>query len=117
MGLQTVKTTINTGATVFAKIDATALGGFSLDATGLTLGDTLPAGTAIIANEATRVATVVDADGDTPLGLLKNDVVIAAGAEIAVVTSGVVYARRIPAAAKTAAIKAKLPKITFSESF
>lgn len=117
MGLQPVKTTVNTGNVVFQRITEMAQGGFSLDATGLTAGDTLPAGSAIIIDAATRKATVVDADADTPHGLLYEDVVIADNAEISVVTAGTVYARRIPAAAKTAAIIAKLPKITYSQSF
>jgi hypothetical protein len=118
MGLSTVKTTVNTGAVVFQRVDTMLQGGASLDATGLTVGNTLAAGTAIIVDEATRKATVVDADTDAPTGLLYNDVVIAADAEIAVVIEGVVYERRIShAASKTAAIKAKMPRITFSNSF
>lgn len=118
MGLEPVKTTVNTGVVVFQRVDTMLQGGASLDATGLTAGDTLAAGTAIIVDEATRKATVVDADGDSPTGLLYTDVVIADDAEVAVVLEGVVYARRIShAASKTTAIKAKMPRITFSQSF
>lgn len=118
MGLAPTKTSASSATVVFHRIDTTLPGGASLDATGLTAGDTLAAGTAIIVDEATRKATVVDADADTPTGLLKDDVVIADDAEIAVVLEGVVYTRRIShAASKTTAIKAKMPRITFSNSF
>ena len=115
MGLVPVKTTTSTGVVVFQSVTEVAQGGFSLDSTGLTLGNTLAAGTAIVINEATRKATIADEDTDTPTGLLQDDVIIAANAEVAIVTAGTVYARRIPAI--TSALKAKLPKITFSQSF
>jgi hypothetical protein len=116
--LAITSTAADSGKVVFQKIVEVAQGGFALDATGLTLGATLAAGTAIIIDEATRKATVVDADTDNPTGLLKNDVVIEADAPVAIVTGGTVYARRIThAPSKTAAIVAKLPKITFSQSF
>lgn len=118
MGLTPVKTAASNGVVVFQRVDTMLQGGASLDATGLTAGNTLAAGTAIIVNEATRKATVVSADSDTPTGLLKDDVVIADNAEIAVVLEGVVYTRRVShAASKTAAIIAKMPRITFSNSF
>jgi aspartate oxidase len=118
MGLIPVKTTASNGVVVFQRIDTVLQGGASLDATGLTAGDTLAAGTAIIVDEATRKATVVDADTDTPTGLLASDVTIADDAEVVVVLEGVVYKRRIShAASKTSAIIAKLPRITFSNSF
>jgi hypothetical protein len=118
MGLAPVKTSASANSVVFQRVDTTLQGGASLDATGLTAGNTLAAGTAIIVDESTRKATVVDADGDTPTGLLYHDVTIADDAEVAVVLEGVVYERRIShAASKTAAIKAKMPRITFSNSF
>lgn len=118
MGLTPIKTTVSAGVPVFQSVVEVAQGGFSLDATGLTAGATLAAGTAIIVDEATRKATVVDADTDNPMGLLQEDVVIAANAEVSIVTAGTVYARRVAhAPSKTAGIIAKLPKITFSQSF
>jgi len=118
MGLTPVKTTASNGTVVFQRVDTVLQGGASLDATGLTAGATLAAGTAIIVDESTRKATVVDADADTPTGLLMNDIVIADDAEVVVVLEGVVYKRRVShAASKTAAIIAKLPRITYSNSF
>ncbi|MDO6389004.1 hypothetical protein Q4E40_02610 [Pontibacter sp. BT731] len=118
MGLAPIKTSVSAGVPVYQKVAEVLQGGASLDATGLTAGSVLAAGTAIIVDEATRKATVVDADTDVPTGLLYEDVVVEANAQVSVVLAGTVYARRIShAPSKTAAIIAKLPKITFSQSF
>ena len=59
MGFGITKTTVNRGLTVFQRIFETAMGGFTLTTTGLTLATVLPAGTVMAFNEATRLATVV----------------------------------------------------------
>ncbi|OLY92502.1 hypothetical protein SAMN05444008_102378 [Cnuella takakiae] len=115
MGLQPVKTTFSSGVPVWQKVDQTAQGGFVLDTTGLTLGNTIAAGTAIVIDEATRKAKPTTADTDTPAGLLYEDVKIEVGATLDVVIAGTIYARRGPAV--SAALKAKMPRITFSNSF
>lgn len=51
----------------------------------------------------------------TPKGLLHNDTTATGGEQCGVVLRGTVYSRRIPAS--TAAIKALLPNIVFSESY
>lgn len=56
MGLQIVKTIVANGVTVFQDIDETAQGGFTLITTNLVIGDTLPAGTPMYYDEATRTA-------------------------------------------------------------
>lgn len=100
---------------VFQTMHESAQGGFTLDITGLTVGANVPAGTAVVLNEATRMAKPVTADSDTPGGLVYFDVVVKAGAQVAVVRRGTVYARRIPTLSAT--LRAKLPNIIFSESF
>lgn len=103
------------GVPAFQTVLDVAQGGFTLDTTGLTAGTTLAAGRAMIVNEATRIATPTTADANTPTGLLYEDVVVGPNTTVTVVTAGTVYNRRIPVL--SAALKAKLPRITFSESF
>jgi hypothetical protein len=106
---------------IFQKILETARGGFSLDATGLTDGETIPAGTPIAFDEATRKAKKATLTGTAPdqtsdaKGLLKNDVIIEANAPVDVVLRGTVYARRVTPAIVATHRKA-LPLIIFSES-
>lgn len=112
--LQPVKTTYSYGVEIWQTVLETAQGGFSLDPTGLTLGDTIPAGTPIVFDEATRKAKI-GGDTDAVKGLLYEDVTVAQDAPITVVIRGTVYARRIPAVSNT--IKAKIPNIIFSQSY
>lgn len=106
---------------IFQKILETARGGFTLDATGLTVGETISAGTPMVFDEATRKAkkailTGVDPDKVSDAkGLLKNDVIIEANAPVDVVLRGTVYARRVTPAIVATHRKA-LPLIIFSES-
>lgn len=106
---------------VFQKVLETARGGFTLDATGLTAGQTIPAGTPIAFDEATRKAKKATLTGTAPnqttdaKGLLYTDVVIEANAPIDVVLRGTVYARRVTAGIDPVHRKA-LPLIIFSES-
>ena len=102
---------------VFQKVLETARGGFSLNATGLTEGSVLKAGTPIAFDEATRVATVAKADGTDVKGLLYDDVTVIGSAPLAVVIRGTVYGNRIDPDKLTAQVKAKLPLIIFSKSF
>ena len=113
LGLKKVK-----GASVkpiFQKVLETARGGFSLDATGLTAGDTIPAGTAIAFDEATRKAKLANVDGTDAKGLLYEDVKVVNGTPLDVVLRGTVYENRIPVVSDE--IKAALPLIIFSKSF
>jgi hypothetical protein len=64
--LAITSTDANLAGVVYQKIVEVAQGGYALDATGLTAGTVLAAGTAIIVDDATRKATVVDADTDAP---------------------------------------------------
>lgn len=102
---------------IFQKVLETARGGFSLNATGLTEGGTLKAGTPMAFDETTRIAKVANADGTDVKGLLYDDVRIEGSAPVAVVTRGTVYENRLVPAQVTAAVKAKLPLIIFSKSF
>lgn len=97
--------------TVFANVLETTLGGFGLDTTGLTAGQTLAAGTAMGFDEATRMAKP---DAVNPKGLLFESVEIGPGTTVDVVMRGTVYENRIPAI--TDANKAKMPNIIFSKS-
>lgn len=106
---------------VFQKVLETARGGFTLDATGLTVGDTIPAGTPMVFDEATRKAKKAALTGTAPdqvsdaKGLLYTDLKIEANTPVDVVLRGTVYARRVTPAINTAHKKA-LPLIIFSES-
>ena len=100
---------------IFQKVLETARGGFSLDTTGLTAGDIIPAGTAIAFDEATRKAKKANDNGSDVKGLLYEDVKVVNGAPVDVVIRGTVYENRIPAVSSQ--IKAKLPLIIFSKSF
>lgn len=106
---------------VFQKVLETARGGFTLDATGLTVGQTIPAGTPMVFDEATRKAKKAALTGTAPdqasdaKGLLYTDVKIEANAPIDIVLRGTVYARRVTPAINAAHKKA-LPLIIFSES-
>lgn len=117
MALQPVKTnTSGTGIPIFQAVDHTLRGGLTLDATGLTAGDILKAGTPIAADETTRKAKVAKADGTDVTGLLYEDVVIEPNANIDVVIEGIVYENRIDAVA--APVKTALKgSIIFSKSF
>lgn len=107
---------------VFQKILETARGGFTLDMTGLTEGNVIPAGTPITFDEATRKAKVAALTGTAPnqtsdaKGLLYASVKIRKNAPIDVVLRGTVYNRRVTPAINDAHKKA-LPLIIFSESF
>lgn len=57
--LQPVKTTLNSGVPVYQQRHETAQGGFVLDHSTLTVGDTVKAGQPVGYNEATRKANVV----------------------------------------------------------
>lgn len=57
--LQPVKTTVNGGIQAFQKVIENAQGGFVLDHSTLTVGDTVKAGHPLSLNEATRKANVV----------------------------------------------------------
>lgn len=59
MGLQPVKTTVNGGIPVFQSRLESAYGGFVLDHSTLTVGDTVKAGQPLGYDEATRKAKVV----------------------------------------------------------
>ena len=106
---------------IFQKVLETARGGFTLDATGLTAGETIPAGTPMVFDEETRKAKKATLTGVDPdevsdaKGLLYTDVVIEANAPVDVVLRGTVYARRVTPAIDEAHRKA-LPLIIFSES-
>lgn len=106
---------------IFQKILETARGGFTLDATGLTAGETITAGTPMVYDEATRKAKKATLTGTAPdqtsdaKGLLKNDVIIEANAPVDVVLRGTVYARRVTPAIAATHRKA-MPLIIFSES-
>ncbi|OBW43494.1 hypothetical protein AB670_00023 [Chryseobacterium sp. MOF25P] len=106
---------------IFQKILETARGGFSLDMTGLTVGETISAGTPMTFDEATRKAKKATLTGDEPdevsdaKGLLKNDVIIEDAAPVDVVLRGTVYARRVTPSIDQAH-RDVLPLIIFSES-
>ena len=100
---------------IFQKVLETARGGFALDVTGLTAGDTIPAGTVIAFDEATRKAKLANEDGSDAKGLLYEDVKVVKGIPVDVVTRGTVYENRIPEVSDE--IKAALPLIIFSKSF
>lgn len=106
---------------IFQKILETLRGGASLDMTGLTAGETIPAGTPMTFDEATRKAKKATLTGTAPdqtsdaKGLLKNDVIIEANAPVDVVLRGTVYARRVTPAINATHRKA-MPLIIFSES-
>lgn len=59
MGLQPVKTTVNSGVPVFQTRLESAYGGFVLDHSTLTVGDTVKAGQPLGYDESTRLAKVV----------------------------------------------------------
>lgn len=119
MALQPVKKNIGDGGIpIFQSVDHTLRGGATLDATGLTAGAILKAGTPMYVNEATRKATVaVTTSGKSnAVGLLYEDVIVEANANVDVVIEGIVYENRIPAVADE--VKAALQgQIIFSKSF
>lgn len=120
MALQPVKKTIgNGGIPVFQAVNHTLRGGATLDATGLTAGAILKAGTPMSVDEATRKATVAVTDRlgkSNAVGLLYEDVVIEANANVDVVIDGIVYENRIDAVANE--VKSALQgQIIFSKSF
>lgn len=100
---------------IFQKVLETARGGFSLDTTGLTADEIIPAGTAISYDETTRKAKVANVDGSDVKGLLYEDVKVTNGAPVDVVIRGTVYLNRIPETPEE--VIAALPLIIFSESF
>lgn len=100
MALEPIKS--NVGSTyipIFQAVDHTLRGGAVLDATGLTAGEILKAGTPMYVNEATRKAVKATIDGvsnkSNANGLLYEDVVIEANAFVDVVIEGIVYENRI----------------------
>ncbi|WP_018674847.1 hypothetical protein [Riemerella columbina] len=101
---------------VWAKVLETAKGGFSLNKTGLTVGDILPAGTPIAFDETTRIAKKAKADGTDVGGMLYDDIIIGENAPLTVVTRGTAYEKRITGI--TPQIKEKLKGlIIFSQSY
>lgn len=58
MGLQQVKTDLNAGVPIWQKILMYAQGGFTLDYTGFTAGDTIKAGSIVGFDESTRIAKI-----------------------------------------------------------
>lgn len=59
MSLKFKKETVSSGVAVFSTVHETAIGGFTLDKTGLSDGDLLPAGSPIGYDESTRLARVI----------------------------------------------------------
>jgi hypothetical protein len=126
MGLNVQKTTVNYGVQIWqtGRSPETAQGGFILDTTGLTAGDTLKGGTAMTYDETTRIAkkaTVTAGVDDAPdtsdaKGLLYEDVVIGANQDVCIGVRGTIYENRIPAVddAHKAALKGL---IIFSQSY
>lgn len=106
---------------IFQKVLETARGGFTLDATGLTANEIIPAGTPMTFDEETRKAKKATLTGDEPdevsdaKGLLYTDVKIQDNAPVDVVLRGTVYSRRVTPEIDDAHKKA-LPLIIFSES-
>lgn len=106
---------------IFQKILETARGGFTLDATGLTAGEYIPAGTPMVFDEETRKAKKAALTGTAPdqtsnaKGLLYTDIKIEDNAPIDIVLRGTVYARRVTPTI-VQAHKDALPLILFSES-
>lgn len=78
---------------------------------GTTLAGTPAAGAALFQSTATG-ASAATAE---PNGLLYEDTDVSSHADVAIVSRGTVYARRIPGVPVT--LRAKLPLIIFSESF
>lgn len=99
MGLQPVKTVVNSGVQVWQKVLETARGGFTLDNTGLATGLTIPAGTLLGYDESTRKAAVLKtatmqaaaADDAVAYKVLKGSA-FAVGDDIASVKGGKAYA-------------------------
>lgn len=99
MGLQPVKTVVNSGVQVWQKVLETAQGGFTLDNTGLADGLTIPAGTLVGFDESTRKASVLktatmQADATntaTALKVLKGSA-FAVGDYVASAKDGAAYA-------------------------
>ena len=59
MGMNITKTIAAHGVEIWQKVLETARGGFNLDVTGLTIGETLKGGSLISFDESTRVAKVI----------------------------------------------------------
>lgn len=59
MGMNITKKVTSNGVVIFQKVLETARGGFALDVTGLTIGDTLKGGSLISYDESTRIAKVI----------------------------------------------------------
>lgn len=100
---------------IFQKVLEVARGGHSLDATGLTAGQILKAGTPMTYDGTTRLAKKANVDGSDAKGLLYDDVVIGDNVPVAIVTRGTVYEKRIDAV--PAAIKTALKLIIFDDSY
>lgn len=105
------------GNVVFQKVLETARGGFTLDVTGLTVGEILPAGTPMTYDGATRKAKKANKNGSDVKGLLYTDVKISDDSTVAIVTRGTVYEKRIKSEDIPTAVKSKLPLIIFDDSF
>lgn len=119
MYLQPKKVMSDNGIEIWQTVLETAQGGFALDATGLTAGDTIEAGTPFTFDETTRKAKKATSTGD-PLvsnakGLLYTDIIVDDSAPLSIVLRGTVYENRIPTVA--AEVKTALPLILFSKSF
>jgi hypothetical protein len=119
--------TVNNGIPVWQTIREVAQGGFTLDRdNNVTAGKTIPAGTPVTYNEATRLAFADNSVINTNVkGLLQFDVVMPdtdePEASISVVLEGVIYERRIldtegDVATIASNIKTALPNIIFSQS-
>lgn len=117
---------ISTGAEtgfipVFQKVLEMARGGFTLDTSGFSAGDVIPAGTAMTFDEDTRLAkpATIEEDESNAKGLLYEDVVVpdptSGNADVGIVTRGTAYNKRLPE--NTDDHADALPLIIFSESF
>jgi hypothetical protein len=61
MGMNITKKVVSYGVQIWQKVLETARGGFALDVTGLTIGETLKGGSLISFDESTRIAKVIKA--------------------------------------------------------
>ena len=99
----------NNDNVVWAKILETAPGGFSLDTTGFTEGEILPAGTPLTFNASTRKAA--KATPANVKGLLHSDVIVSGNNPVTIVLRGTIYTNRITKVDE--AIPQRLPNIIF----
>jgi hypothetical protein len=105
--------TVGGAAYAITAIDTTTSALFDTFTIGTTLGVVLSIGDVLFQSSATGASAAVYAV--SARGLVYQDVDVATGADVSVTIKGTVYERRI--AGVTAAIKALLPNIFFSQSF